>query len=317
MLKLIVAPKSALGRYISREFFFIIETLEHHFSWKHIETWELQYDSRSLRTIFLDKLGEIPDVVLFWERFDVFIQRARELSRIDSQIGIWVDDIHSFSERVRFDRAASFVIADKILAAYANRFDDFYPFIWKGPDLVWVPHAASADFVLPLNLDPKPAVFLSGAMSSHYPLRLQMLALSKEGRLPIILFEHPGYHCEFEHGYDDRIGSGYAKHIGRHLAAFTDGLTYGYLVAKFFEIPATGALLLGEETMNGALANLGFRDGVHYLSVGPGNMKPRVEEILDPKNREEVDEIRRQGQKLVLSRHLTEHRAQQIDDEFR
>jgi hypothetical protein len=316
MLKLIVAQKSALGGYISREFFFIIERLERRFGWRHLETWELANDSRSLQTILLERLGSIPEVILFWEQYEVFNSRSAELGRLGIQIGIRADDIHSFNETMRLNRVAPFELADKILAAYANRFDEFYPSIRKNADLIWVPHSASADFIVPLNENPKLALFLSGAMTSHYPLRRQIKALYEENSLPIVFFDHPGYHCGFDHESDERVGKGYAETIARHLVAFTDGSIYGYVVAKFFEIPATGALLLGEERMNRALASLGFRDGVNYLSVGPGNLKPRIEEILDPKNRREVDEIRRQGQKLVLSRHLVEHRAQQIDDVF-
>src|ERR1700757_1250480 len=55
MLKLIVAPKTALACYISREFFFIIESLEHRFGWRQLEPWELVSDSRSLRTVLLDR----------------------------------------------------------------------------------------------------------------------------------------------------------------------------------------------------------------------------------------------------------------------
>jgi hypothetical protein len=316
MLKLIVAPKSALGGYISREFFYIIEHLEQRFAWRHLETWALANDHRPLRTILLENYGNIPEVILFWEQYQVFTSRADELSRLGIRIGIWADDIHSFSDEARLSRMEPFVLADKVLAAYANRFEEFYPSVGKGANLVWVPHSASMDFVIPLNDTPERAVFLSGAMSSHYPLRRQLKALYEENSVPIVLFDHPGYHCEFDHHSDERVGKGYAKMIARHLAAFTDGLIYGYLVAKFFEIPATGALLLGEERMKDSLASLGFRDGVHYLSVGPENLKPRIEEALNPKNRKEIDEIRRQGQKLVMNRHLVEHRAKQIDDVF-
>jgi hypothetical protein len=316
MLKLIVAPKSALGGYISREFFYIIEDLERRFAWRHLETWELANDHRPLRTILLENYGSIPEVILFWEQYEVFTSRARELWRLGIQIGIWADDIHSFSDAVRLSRVAPFVLADKVLAAYANRFEEFYPFVRKGANLVWVPHSASIDFVIPLSETPERAVFLSGAMSSHYPLRRQVKVLYEENSVPIAFFEHPGYHCGFDHESDERVGKGYAKKIARHLAAITDGLIYGYLVAKFFEIPATGALLLGEKRVKDSLASLGFRDGVHYLSVDPENLRPRIEEALNPKNRKEIDEIRRHGQKLVVNRHLVEHRAKQIDDVF-
>jgi hypothetical protein len=316
MFKLVVAPKSALRGYISREFFYIMLELERRFAWKHLETWELAHDRRPLRTILLEKYGTIPEVILFWEQYHVFLLRGKELQRLGSQIGIWADDIHSFNDTVRLSRIAPFVLADKVLATAANQFEEFYPFIRKGADLVWVPHSASMDFVIPLNETPERAVFLSGAMTDHYPLRRELKALSEGSDLPIAFFEHPGYHCGFDHDSDARVGKGYAQQIARYLAALTDGLVYGYLVAKFFEIPATGTLLLGEERMKDSLANLGFCDGVHYLSINPENLKPRIEEALDPINRKEIDAIRRQGQMLVLKRHLVQHRAKQIDDVF-
>jgi Glycosyl transferases group 1 len=316
MLKLIVAPKSALGSYISREFFYIIEDLERRFGWRHVETWELDHDSRPLRTILLEKFGEIPSVILFWEQYHVFNRRAKELQKLNVQIGIWADDLHSFSDSVRLSRIAPFVLADKILASAANRFDDFYPFIGKGAKLVWVPHSASTDFVISFNESPEAALSLSGALTDHYPLRLRVRDLSEKKNLPIVSISHPGYHCQFDHGTDERVGKNYARFLARHLAAFTDGPVYGYLVAKFFEIPATGTLLLGERSMKGALASLGFEDGVHYLSVGRENLESRIEEALDPGNRKVIDEIRRQGQELVLKHHLVEHRARQIDEAF-
>jgi hypothetical protein len=316
MLKVIVAPKSALGGYVSREFFFIIEELEHRLGWRQIETWELASDHRRLRTILLERFGSIPQVILFWEQFQLFTARAKEIWKLGSQIGIWVDDLHSFDDSVRLSRLAPFVLADKVLATYADRFEAFYPFVRKGADLIWVPHSASSDFMLALNETPERAVLLSGATTPHYPLRRQLKALCEDGCLPINYSDHPGYHCEFDHESDERVGKGHAKTIARHLAAFSDGSMYRYVVAKFFEIPATGALLLGEETMKSALASLGFKDGVHYLSIEPENLESRVEEVLDPRNRRAIDEIRQRGQKLVSERHLVEHRAKQIDQVF-
>src|SRR5207247_8670613 len=112
-----------------------------------------------------------------------------------------------FSDAVRLSRVAPFVLADKVLAAYANRFEEFYPFISKGADLIWVPHSASADFVIPLTEAPEAAELISGAMTSHYQLRRRLKALHEESCLPIVFLEHPGYHCEFDHESDERVGN--------------------------------------------------------------------------------------------------------------
>ena len=45
------------------------------------------------------------------------------------------------------------------------------------------------------------------------------------------------------------------------------------------------------------------------------NLEERVEYVLDERNHEELDEIRRNGQKLVWERHKTVDRAKQIKEE--
>ena len=99
-----------------------------------------------------------------------------------------------------------------------------------------------------------------------------------------------------------------------HRAAFTDCTRFQYTVAKHFEIPATGALLVADSAIEGPLEELGFVPGFHYLSVSDENLEDRVSYVLCEEHHAELDQIRRNGQALVLARHRTSHRARLIND---
>jgi Glycosyl transferases group 1 len=169
--------------------------------------------------------------------------------------------------------------------------------------------------MIPYNPDPSNSILLSGAVSAHYPLRQQMKWLHERGVRGIAYQRHPGYHCGHDYGREDGdVGRGYASRINSHLAAFTDSLSFNYVVAKYFEIPAAGALLLADDAVSGPLERLGFVKGRHYVPVSKENLEERVREVLDESNRSEVDEIRRRGQELVWARHKTSDRAMQINE---
>jgi hypothetical protein len=203
-------------------------------------------------------------------------------------------------------------VADGILSTYAPRLRTYWPAV-DAARVTWVPHAAGPDFLLPLEDHPHPVVFVSGAMNHAYPLRLAMRDLALCRPELARLHEHPGYDCTFDYERDHRVGSGYADAMHECLAAFTDALVHRYVVAKHFEIPATGALLLADRAVAPQLEQLGLLDGQHYVSVTAGDLEPVVSHALDPRNAEAIDTIRRRGHALVHERHTTAHRAQQID----
>ena len=142
-----------------------------------------------------------------------------------------------------------------------------------------------------------------------------MKVLQEHSSYSIAYHCHPGYYCGYDYEKNEDIGRGYAQKINRHRAGFTDSLIYKYVVAKYFEIPATGALLFADDAVSGPLRELGFMENRHYLSVSKENLEERIQYVLDGRNHEELDEIRRRGQKLVWERHKTSDRARQINEE--
>jgi Glycosyl transferases group 1 len=313
-MRLIVSELKALDHYVSREFSFIIHELIDNHAWRHMETSELADDPRPWRDLIRMRFDEMPEVILFWEGYGLINRHARQIHALDCKKFIFADDLHYRDESVRWSKLLAYLVCDVVISTYADRFEAFYPEVYNLKRVVWSPHCASPDFLLSFNEQAVNAVFLSGAINSFYPLRRLMCELSEANQHGILRQSHPGYHCGYNHVRDRSVGPGYARTVNRYRAAFTDSSIYQYTVAKFFEIPATGVLLLADAAVREPLIRLGLIEGEHYVSASPDNLADRVREVLDEANHEAVDAIRRRGQKLVWDRHTTSHRSRLIND---
>ncbi|HEV7744735.1 MAG TPA: glycosyltransferase [Pyrinomonadaceae bacterium] len=312
-MKLIIAPLEEWQTYVSREFSYVISDLVATYGWQHIESNKLW--TGSLQEQLIDEFGELPETILFYESYELLQARAREIYRLGCRKFLFADDLHWWIEEWRQRKLVSFALCDGVLSTYGYAWNKFFPEFCETKKVVWVPHSASPDFMLQYNAQPDNSILLSGAVNRFYPLRQQMKALHANGAYAISYHDHPGYFTGYDYDNDRSIGRGYANTINRHRAAFTDSLTFGYVVAKYFEIPATGALLLAENVLSDPLRELGFIENVHYVPVSQENMEEQIQYVLDEKNHEELDQIRRNGQKLVWDRHKTTDRARQIDIE--
>jgi hypothetical protein len=314
-MKLLVSWMRELGTYVSREFYYTMRDLIETRGWRHSEPCPMPQRPAELRTWMVDRFGGMPSVILFWETYDLFNSISPALRELGCRLVLFADDLHMFwgHEDQRESKVRALGSCHLVLASYAYVFGEFFPEL-AHQTVRWIPHAASNDFSLRLNHAPENAILLSGFIGSLYPLRWRMRELESEGRFPIVRHAHPGYHERFDHETDARVGAGYAHLIRRYLAAFTDALTFRYVVAKYFEIPATGSLLAADGSVAGPLGELGFEPGVHYVPVTLENLEERLGYILEDANRGEIDEIRRRGQQLALSCHRTCHRARAIDE---
>lgn len=290
-MKVAAGPFAQLRRYVSREF---------------AETFSILRDRYGWRLCELDELPSIDDadVLLFWESYASLIHHAHRAKRIF----VMTDDLHG--DRNAMPQALA--IADGVLSTYAPCIAEFFPSLHPS-HVTWIPHAAGSDFMFDINEEPRNVVFVSGAMSRKYPLRRLMLDLATRRPELAHVREHPGYRVDFDYENDRSVGRAYAQSMHGCLAAFTDALIYRYVVAKHFEIPATGALLIADRAVASQLARLGFDDGVHYVTATANELEEVIGRVLDPRNRERIDDIRRRGHALVHSRHTTAHRAREID----
>lgn len=312
-MKLIVSRLEELRNYVSREFYYVMQCLITDHNWHQIDTLALWNRPGPLRQRLLDAFGVLPRTLLFWDSFDFLNAHAYEVHFLDTRKVILADDLHWWNKPMRKDKLLGFAVCDTVLSTCAYLWNRFYPEFANAKKVVWIPHSASPDFMLEYNPQPKNAILLSGAVNEFYPLREQLKRLHDQCSYAISYHNHPGYHCHYDHERDQNVGRGYARKLNECRAGFTDSLTYGYVVAKYFEIPATGALLLADDTVSPQLQKLGFIENDHYLPVSTETLEERIRFVLDEANHAKLDEIRRRGQQLVWEKHKTSDRAQMID----
>ena len=267
-----------------------------------------------MRDKLMEVFGELPRVILFWESYHLLGEHAHELAYMNCHKCIFADDLHWWSSEEEKRKFVCYSLCDTILSSYAYVFDNSYPQLSRVKQLVWVPHSASPDFMLGYNDYPENAILLSGSLGRHYPLREQMKRLHEEHSYAIAYHPHPGYSCDYDYDNNLDVGQGYAAKIHNYRAGFTDSSTYQYVVAKYFEIPATGALLMADTAVAAQLKELGLIEYEHYLPVSSENMEEKIQYVLNEKHHQEVDEIRKRGQELIQARHKTSDRARLIDE---
>lgn len=313
-MKLIVSYLNALRRYVTREFYYVMTDLVTNYGWKHIEPHELFSGSGPAKDRLFREFGELPETILFWESYETLSEHAEDIYRLGCRtLAVMTDDLHWWNEGMRRMRTVSFALCDTVLSPYAYAWREFYPEFNGFKKVVWTPHSTSPDFMLSWNRHPANSIFLSGAINRGYPLRLQMKELHSRRSYRIAYQCHPGYHCGYDYAQNRDVGRAYAETINKHRAGFTDSGVHKYVVAKYFEIPATGALLLADDSVSGPLKALGFIENKHYVPVSTENLEERIQYVLDERNHEELDDIRRRGQELVLERHKASDRAREID----
>lgn len=313
-MKLIVSELRGWKTYVSREFYHVMSDLIADYGWRHIETFKFWKGPGTVKDTLLREFGELPEVILFWETYNFLAAHVPDVLRLNCHKCILADDLHWWGDteagRKKF---LCYAMCDTILSTYAYIFDKFHPRLSGIKRIEWVPHSASPDFMLPYNDHPENAILVSGSIDNENPLRQRMKRWHELRPDAIAYHPHPGYHRDYDYDKNSNVGCGYAAKINRYRAGFTDGTVYKYVVAKYFEIPATGALLMADDAVSGWLEKLGLIANRHYLPVSNDDLEEKVQYVLDERNHEGLDEIRRRGQELIRERHQASDRAGLID----
>jgi hypothetical protein len=240
----------------------------------------------------LDQIMLTECIVIFvtYDSLDISKYKAHPKCKIIYKL----DDQHGHKEI----RSKCIKHAWKIISPYA--------YLLNHQNKVWIPYscvdtASSIQF----NNTPIDKIFVSGAVSHHYPFRSYVVSLN-DAR--IARLEHPGYSSKA--GIRD---IDYFRMMNRYICCFTDASMYRYILLKNFEICGVGSLLLTDLSIQSEMEQLGFKDNINCIFCTKENFLEKVEYILDPANRSEVDRIRSSGMALVRSSHLTSMRAKAID----
>jgi Glycosyl transferases group 1 len=138
---------------------------------------------------------------------------------------------------------------------------------------------------------------LGALTEGKYPFRRELRAwLEGQRQLRYIRKKRIG-------GHD---GEMFNRALNTTRSAFTCASSMRYTLMKYFEIPASGALLFGETTPE--LTALGFRDGEHYVAVTPADFREKIIYYLYGAGRDQGEQIRCAGNRFVREQHTWERR---------
>lgn len=292
-----------------RNFHYIIQILCEKYSYRLIDISRVDNDRIPIKWKDLLKENSIFDIkiknVIYIENHNDFIitDLMPDLFESDFKKIIISDDIHKFKE---------------LKTNYYDKFDtiiiNYYaPFILMYSNISiskihWVPHGYNPEFEkMSFNKEPKKKVLLAGCIGLMYPLRKRIITYVKNNPdyKNIEVYKHPGYN-----GIDQR----FPRVLNSYLCCITDCLTLNYIVSKYFEIPASGSLLLAKIPEGESIESLGFIDMVNFISVNENNFLERIEFVLNVDNRELIDKIRYNGYLMIRNNHSLLKRIDKIND---
>ncbi|TYZ68382.1 hypothetical protein PybrP1_005642 [[Pythium] brassicae (nom. inval.)] len=242
----------------------------------------------------------------------------QDLRALGTLLLVWNDDLHYYDQ---FDplvlRHQILTRADVLVGTYAYQMDEYFASVTRTlaprdlPLTLWLPHAAGPDFTraaASFNDHPINKLLLAGAHGANwYPLRHWLGQYQEHHREQMDVYHHAGYYPP------DNQTEVFATYLRAYRAGITTTLLFQYVIAKLFEIPATGALLVVNRDVAPLLAALGLVDGTHYVGFDRADPAPAITWVLDPANRALVDRIRRAGWQLVRAQHMVAHRVHALD----
>lgn len=236
-------------------------------------------------------------------------------------VAYWVDDLHWFRWRVPYPPAkfiSIFERADLIFVTYLHHFCQWKTYKRFMKKVVWSPWSVPDSIFecsMPSWEDRKDKTLLAGRCSAQYPLRRRLFKYARRNRdCNIDVLHHPGYAATDIQG--GVTGRDFHQLLGGYKGAIaTTGSTririrrvIDYTVLKYLEIPACGCVPFMEVTPD--LAELGFVDGLNYISITRWNYKKKMDFI----HSREAEGVALAGQELVRGRHTHSHRVSLILD---
>ena len=277
--------------------------------WISIDQNEIS--TKKISDFFMEKYNVLPQVLLFWNTNTFISNNITDILNNKWIKCIYMDDLHQKTKSIQNYRNLIINNFDYIFCTCAYIFTKFYK-IPNPNKLIWYPHNVNNNFTVIFNKTPINKILLSGCLDKTvYPFRYHMHTMSH--KYPIDILPQLSYQVANHNNY----GHNYIKHINKYIAAFAccSNKNTPYIVSKFFEIPAAGALLVAyDEFVKEPLKELGFIDGENYISVTYQNLEKKISFITDPTQRDVVDKIRRKGYELVWGKHTLQNRVQLIEN---
>jgi len=195
--------------------------------------------------------------------------------------------------------------ADKILCPYDyffrkhwSQYEDKYEFF---PQFI-----TPLRYFNSLKINDKPIMkcLLTGALyPPYYPLRI---LIDQQKSQYVETLVHPGYAAR--EGTEIKVGEDYVKELHKYFCGVATPSILDYIVAKYFEIPATGSLLLAKHSPD--LDKIGFIENKHYIKIDKDNFFTILSDVLE--NPRKYKNVREEGRKFVFENHTDENRFNQL-----
>ena len=253
----------------------------------------------------LENYRNIKNIIVLLDNYGKFIEKNINFIKNNKDIRFYIheNDLHknnskpnAYNRYMLLRSSLEKLEHVYILAYYWYFYKNLYNI--NENNLIKFPKFVVKTNIFEVKTNVKLKILLSGSISNYYPMRKYIYGLN--------------------HQYVDRLdhsanvtGENYIKYLSEYLCCFTCCSTRNtpYIINKFFEIPASGSLLLAyDEWVKDGLKEIGFIDGENYISCNKENLIEKIEWICNEQNRDEVDRIRKNGNELVKNNHTDECR---------
>ena len=233
----------------------------------------------------------------------------------DKKVILYLDGFHAFlrSDSMivsAFDRA-NYLLGNSFGRVFGKRWPEYVDKFEVFPTF-FAPHKRYAD--LEFNEYPLMRCLLSGNTAKWYFFRNWVAGEVLKGSPQtqrIDIMRHPRWKTPFGDSIniiEGAIHDAYAKALNQYFCSF---IGYGKIatpIAKYYEVPATGSLLLAEDSID--VREVGFIADKNYVSVNRENIFKKINYCLN--NPEAYREIRLAGMEFVRTNHSVENRVQRI-----
>lgn len=207
---------------------------------------------------------------------------------------MWPGDLQCYNNKVCLaNKIKVFERCDLIIPFMYEYFVEIYPqFVSKCKFVpkFFAPHERYTKFLF--NDNPITKCLLSGSLNKDvYPFRFFIV----DKRSTYVDYEPPRH-----------VGAEYAKLLHSYFCCVTSSSIFNYVLAKYFEIPATGSLLLANETKDSK--RIGFIPYKHYVPITKDDVFIKIKECINNPN--DYTNIRKEGMNFVRENHSIVNRIE-------
>ncbi len=252
--------------------------------------------------------NQIPIIILLWDIDRLHWYEMNEewnhlFKTLPVRLLVFIDDLHYTTNERFFSRQYFFqFIASEIFSTYAYLFHNYYDDI-PSSKITWLPHAASSLSSRSINHSAENRLFVSGAnMLEWYPCRSHgfLLCQSRQDLVACLKQSDDGKTMK-----SGRSGQQYVFGLGTCESVH-------YAIAKLFELPANGLVLVTTKDLIPVLERLNLYHNEHFLTIECASINQLTTEVMRLQNlsTEMIENIRMRSQEAIYERHLTRHRAE-------